>query len=385
MNEYAVLYRKLMDNDCSPEEVDRLVAWLSEEAAPPLAGELIFEQLDRSYEEPMPEDLRLRLESRLRNILGHEAITAREPRFRKMRTWGWAAAAAVLIGISVWFLRPEKKSSVPSAQLLEQISPGSNGAVLTLADGRQVRLDSLENDTIGAQAGALVAVRNGQLTYDPSAAGGNEVQFNTTATPRGRQYQLRLPDGTKVWLNAASSLRYPTAFNGGERRVEITGEAYFEVAKDKTKPFRAVVNGGTTVEVLGTEFNINAYPDDGETKTTLLRGSVKVVRTSGTVTLVPGQQANVKNGVAVVREADTDKAVAWKNGLFDFDGMPLEEAMRQLARWYDITIVYEKGIPDIRFYGAMSRDVSLAGMLKGLEGAGVRFRMEEGRKLVVYP
>jgi ferric-dicitrate binding protein FerR (iron transport regulator) len=217
------------------------------------------------------------------------------------------------------------------------------------------------------------------------------------STPNGRQFTVVLPDGTKVWLNAASSLRYPTMFTGTERKVEVNGEAYFEVAKNASMPFRAVVNNSTVIEVLGTAFNISSYSDDKEIKATLVEGAVRVITDNNTeskinsVVLKPGQQAkitaaeNSRGALTVINNVDIGKVIAWKNGLFNFNGVKLEDAMQQLARWYDIEIIYEKNIPDIQFFGEVSRDVSLAGLLKGLEGAGVNFRIEEGKKLVVYP
>jgi ferric-dicitrate binding protein FerR (iron transport regulator) len=214
------------------------------------------------------------------------------------------------------------------------------------------------------------------------------------STPKGRQFQLVLPDGTKVWLNAASSLRYPTVFDGRLRTVEVTGEAYFEVAKlvnpstGQRVPFHVKVNNKTEIEVLGTHFNINSYDDESAVSTTLLEGSVRVVNGLEKAVITPGQQARIETGsshIKIVPDANVEKVMAWKNGVFDFQDATLEEVMRELQRWYNIDVVYEKGVPQLEFIGRMGRDLSLASVLNGLELSRVHFRIEEGRRLVVLP
>jgi ferric-dicitrate binding protein FerR (iron transport regulator) len=249
--------------------------------------------------------------------------------------------------------------------------------------------------------GAQVTLRNGALQYAPLASAKKEMQYNTMTTPRGRQFRIMLPDGTEVWLNAASSIRYPVEFNSTERRVEITGEAFFHVKSLSLPafnerpaikvPFVVNVNKQMDVEVLGTQFNVNAYPNEQAINTTLMEGVVRV-RTmdtkeepSQTAMLIPGQQASVKNKgnkKITVQDADINKVMAWKNGLFNFENVSLADAMLQLERWYDIDVVYENGIPDIWFSGKISRDTRLAGLLKILEKTGVQFRLD-GRKLIV--
>jgi transmembrane sensor len=322
---------------------------------------------------------------------------------RRMHTWRRytaAVAAIVLLLAGAWYLmihRQKESPSVAKVETPEDILPGRDGAILTLADGRKVVLDSLGNGVIATEKGTRVVLTNGELAY--SSAGTTTPVYNTLTTPRGRQFQLTLPDGTKAWLNAASSLYYPTVFSGDERRVQISGEVYFEVAKDKTKPF--IVNilphsgrgpGGSQLEVLGTQFNVNAYTNEAAIKTTLVEGSLRVLAGSpinyaSPVMLQPGQQAQTNNStyhIQVDKHADVDKVVAWKKGFFNFEDASLEEVMRQLERWYDIEVVYEKGIPDIKFGGKMSNDVSLSGLLKSLQDMEVHFRVE-GRKLIVMP
>lgn len=299
----------------------------------------------------------------------------------------WMAAAAILLllaaGAYIWQLRPADKEVVVTNTTTKDIAPGKAGAVLTLADGTEVVLDSVGNGVIANQQGAKVMLQGGQLAYYADGSTGSTPAYNTMTTPKGRQYNLVLPDGTGVWLNAASSIRFPTRFTGNERRVDVTGEVYFEVAHNAAMPFRARVNDKTEVEVLGTHFNIHAYKDEAGMNTTLLEGSVKIAG----VTLKPGQQASISNNeraVHVIDHADIDKIMAWKNGLFNFNGASLPEVMKQLERWYDIEVVYEKGIPDITFGGKMTKGVSLNGVLIALEKSEVHFRLE-GRKLIVMP
>lgn len=305
-----------------------------------------------------------------------------------LRKWGWAAAAAVLLtagGTYYWSAHRQPRTITAATPAI--IEPGKQGAILTLSDGRQVVLDSLNNGIVAKQSGASIVMAEGQLVYDPTVAGTAALQYNTMTTPKGRQFRLTLPDGTNVWLNAASSLRYPTSFTGNERRVEVTGEAYFEVVKNAAKPFIVQVKDKADIEVLGTSFNINAYENEQAIRTTLLNGSVRVGVPSTdykkAVVLVPGQQAQIANKqITVAVNQPTDKILAWKNGLFNFDGADLEEVMRQLERWYDIEVIYENGIPHTRFIGELSRQIALTDLLDILKRTEVDFRVE-GRKLIV--
>jgi ferric-dicitrate binding protein FerR (iron transport regulator) len=245
----------------------------------------------------------------------------------------------------------------------------------------------LKNGLITTQNGTKVMLRNGQLVYDADQLSANRTVYNIMSTPKGRQFQLVLPDGSQVWLNAASSIRYPTSFTGKDRRVEITGEAYFEVAHNPSVPFKVEVNKQSEVTVLGTHFNINSYENEESVSTTLLEGSVQVKNQAGMIVLKPGQQAKVTglDKINVLSNVNLDKVMAWKNGVFNFEDATLQEVMRQLERWYDIDVVYEKNIPKLEFFGKMGKDLSLAAVLSGLEKSNVHFRMEEGRRLVVLP
>lgn len=303
-----------------------------------------------------------------------------------LRKWGWAAAILLVLGTGIYFWTTGNKSNVSQVATAKpgEIAPGRDGAILTLADGSQVVLDSLGNGVIAVQNGAQAVIRNGKLEYDVTGVMPREMVYNTIATPKGRQFSLLLPDGSRVWLNAASSIRFPTRFIGQERCVNISGEAYFEVAKNAAMPFRVSLNNGTNIEVLGTHFNVQAYEDEHSIYTTLLEGRVK----TGGLVLAPGQQAQMSRrnpgNVKRVSEVDIDNVMAWKNGLFNFNGASLQQVMKQLERWYNIEVVYEKGVPNIGFGGKMTKSISLNGVLIALEKSEVHFRLE-GRKLIVMP
>ena len=314
-----------------------------------------------------------------------------------LRRW-WAAAVllALLITGAYWLL-PVKQNASNGVMADRQLLPGQPGAVLTLSDGTEILLDSIEEGVVAQESGARASVVAGELVYEGHS---NQRLYNTVTTPPGRQYRLVLPDGTKVWLNAASSIRFPTSFEKEYRKVSVTGEAYFEVSNNTRSPFQALVDRQVEIVVLGTRFNINAYADEGTIRTTLLEGAVRVSLMEdlpaetlhNAVTLGPGQQAVVstggrqtpgsKTGIAVVKEVDPDMVMAWKNGLFNFEGLTLDAAMRQLSRWYNIEVEYPYGVPDIILTGKMTRGVTLLDLLVVLEKLGVKYKLE-GTRLVV--
>jgi ferric-dicitrate binding protein FerR (iron transport regulator) len=264
------------------------------------------------------------------------------------------------------------------------VLPGGNRALLTLANGSSIVLDSAADGILAQQGNTRIKKLNGgQIVYSVPGMKPEAVFYNVLTTPRGGQYRLALPDGSQVWLNAASSIRYPTAFTGRERRVEITGEAYFEIAKNPQMPFYVKVND-MQVEVLGTHFNVMAYANEDAVRTTLLEGSVKVNRGSSTVFLKPGQQSALgeKGAVSVIDGADTEEAVAWKNGLFEFDNVSIETVLRQISRWYDVDVQYEGNTMPSHFGGQISRYSNLSQVLKILELSGIHFRIE-GKRLIV--
>lgn len=296
------------------------------------------------------------------------------------RAWLSAAAALLILLVGAWFFTVSRRQSpIPAMVAKIDLPPGTNKAVLTLANGRQVVLDDAKNGDIAVQGGAMVEkLKNGQLAYTPKE-NTTAVAYNTLTTPRGGQHYIRLEDGTEIWLNAASSIRFPTAFRKGERIIEMTGEAYFKVTHRPSQPFHVRVND-VEVEDIGTEFNINGYADEQNTRTTLLRGAVRIEKT----VLRPGQEAQVSGieGIRVINKADTEQVVAWRNGFFAFHHTLLSDVMRQLSRWYDVDIIYEGKITDRYFGGTISRQSTAGEALKILEESNVHFRIEH-KKIIV--
>lgn len=311
----------------------------------------------------------------------YASIVQKEPRriFTLPRV---AAAAAVLLLATWWFTQTNKTTTTP--QIVEEkkeILPGSNKAILTLADGSTVTLDSAGNQVI-SRGDTKISQQNGQLLY--SSAGKTAEGYNKLSTPRGGQFRVVLPDGTKVWLNSASSLRYPMAFTGKERIVELEGQGYFEVAQNAEQPFKVKANE-MEVQVLGTHFDIMAYADENTVNTTLLEGAVQVKEGNTARLLKPGQQAILKSHVFSVQEADVKRVIAWKNGLFVFNDMALPAILREVARWYDVEIVYET-TPGTELYGGgLARNLHLSNVLTLLEGSGFNHFRVEGRKVIVLP
>lgn len=353
--------------------------------------EIMQEQQQKGYAMQADfEDSYQRMRSTLQTRVGK-----RTPYLR--RYWWSAAAALVLLIAGTWYfsgMQKQEQPAHPEQPTIAEIQPGQEGAILTLADGTKVLLDTMGNGALAVQNGAALYLQNGQLEYKKAGEANEQETFNTLATPKGRQFRIVLPDGTVAWLNAASSIRYPTRFTKDIRRVDITGEVYFEAApateQGRRVPFLVNADNRFEVEVLGTHFNVNAYEDEPLLNTTLLEGKVAVTgtRTKQKVVLEPGQQASLQLKPAAkelsVRKAATGKVMAWKNGVFDFEDARLDEVMRQLKRWYDIDVKYEAGVPDIEFVGKMTRDIPLNGLLIALEKSNVHFRLE-GRTLVVTP
>lgn len=396
------LYIKWYNKTATPEERAELIALLeagvTQEQLTPLLSEL-WESLreDDSFSFHQKQQLADKI---LQQWPAEPVVAA--PAQKRLYAWKWIAAAAVLLLIGspfIWkLLSPhqgpaQKKAAVATS--VEVIQPGRQGAVLTLADGRRVVLDSVGKGVISSQEGTRVIWQNNQLVYETGngIAAANSTACNTMATPKGRQFQLVLPDGSKVWLNAASSIRYPVVFAKNERKVELTGEAYFEVAHDKARPFR-VQTPNQVVQALGTGFNVNAYENEGLEKTTLIEGRVSVTTSvrepagnhPRSVILNPGQQAVIDQHKQAVRVSNdqTEAAVAWKNGYFYLENMPFDQVMKQLERWYDIQVQYENGVPDLHFVGGLSRNMTLNALIRALQVSEVHFKMEAGRRLIVY-
>ena len=302
--------------------------------------------------------------------------------------WRYAAAAALLGAICLtfffWWPRPSSGLTAKLPQNVDTtIQPGGDRATLTLADGSVILLTEAADGTLASQGSSRVIKRsNGEIVYEGGGSENSAPLYNTVSTPRGGKFRLSLPDGSKVWLNAASSLRYPTSFTGSTRDVVLTGEAYFEIAHNPAQPFHVQAND-MQVEVLGTHFNVMAYDNEAGLATTLLEGSVRVRTPRQQMQLKPGEQALEEGGAMSLRhDVNVQQVVAWKNDYFQFNGDGLDRLMRQLERWYDVTVVYEGAVPQKSFGGKVSRSSPLTDVLKALELAGVKFRME-GRKIIV--
>jgi hypothetical protein len=315
------------------------------------------------------------------------------PLIKKRRHWlNYAAAASILLGIVIGFYfysQPQKQSIVKNKTVKNDFLPGTNKAVLTLANGSKLSLTGGNKGLLARQGvTAINKKEEGKVEYRPGAEGLTENQpaptlYNTVTTPKGGQYRVVLPDGTKVWLNTASSIRFPTSFTGNDRRVAISGEVYFEVAKNKEKPF-IVSTGNQKVTVLGTHFDINAYQDENAVKTTLFEGSVKVSSGDNIVLLKPGQQSQLsnENKLIVSNDIDTDEVIAWKNGFFQFNKADIQTIMNQISRWYDVEVKYEGQVQPGHYYGKISRNVNASKVLKVLELSGMHFTIEGGKIIV---
>lgn len=409
MNRFETLRKGYQEGLLQEAELAEFLELISK-ADSPLAGQIDALLQAGKSGQPAPGEKEIILR-RIRERM--QPFQPANAKIHFLRRYRWAVAALLLLtGTALVFLlrhHPSKEltgSGRPASPVYDA-APGKTGAILTLADGSAIQLDSAGQGVIATQGHTKVQLDNGQLSYQVEKSNG-DVAWNTMTTPRGRQFQLVLPDGSKVWLNAGSSLTYPVAFTGPERKVSISGEAYFEIRKDKI-PFKVDLlsaPGGYSrgqVEVLGTHFNVNAYEDEANSKTTLLEGSVRINVKSETAngkplspltfdisrTLSPGQQAiiplsaqsNQSSGIQV-QATDVEAVVAWKNGLFNFHKADLPTVMRQQSRWYDVEVVYQGPVPGRLFGGEVERNLHLSQVIKILSKMGVHCTIE-GRKLLV--
>ena len=418
--ELSALFKKLLNNQCSNEEADLIVELLADKDKEAFFNELIKEYLVQEVEEDeISDDVRKRLKTGLDLILGSGTKDTDTANSRNLlvKPFSYAAAAVILICLSTGlFFYLENKENIQS-QIANRkslpILPGGNKAVLTLADGSKIVLNDASNGEIAQQADiSIKKTKDGQLVYEAgkkelsgNMPQGKEPLLNTITTPKGGQYQVVLPDGTKVWLNAASSLKYPAVFNGHERIVELSGEAYFEVAKisglsitkgsnslEKNIPFLVITNH-QTIEALGTHFNVNAYADEPDTKTALLEGSVRVSVAGKpdteqkdllTKVLKPGEQSELYGNHLKIGNGNAESAIAWKNGKFQFENEPIESVMRKIARWYDVDIDYHGNMEKKMFSGTISKYDNVNEVLKMLQLTGtVYFKINERRITVM--
>ncbi|NLR64383.1 FecR family protein [Chitinophaga varians] len=292
-----------------------------------------------------------------------------------------AAGIALVLGAGLWSLSGRKNTRLAAGGAATKTSapvlPGSNKAILLLDDGSAITLNDSTRQTVGA-----ARVQGEALVYD-QAGNQEDMKYNTLKTPQGGQFAVVLPDGSKVWLNAASSLKYPVSFNSRHRTVELTGEAYFDITPDKNKPFTVRVNN-MEVQVLGTSFNVTAYPEEKNIKTTLITGAVNVNAGNSTKHLLPGQQAVWDDARQfAITNADINSVLAWKNGKFEFAGEEVGVALRQLARWYDLELQFEAGVPDEHLTASFPRNTSLDNIIRMLELSGVHCKLDN-RRLTVH-
>ena len=381
-------------NRASKEEVKEMFEWLRTDAGDNALKKMVLEQ---SQEQAPGTAFSQQDWDKMWAVIKGATCRKRKAPVFAMPLVRVAAAVILfaLAGGAWWMLSKEKtKTPAPVAAVHYQndVPPGGNNAVLTLANGSSIVLNNAQNGLLAQQGNTnVVKLGNGALAYRAQNKNTGELLYNTISTPRGGQYQMALPDGSKVWLNAVSSLHFPTAFTGSERVVELTGEAYFEVAHmvspaGKKIPFHVKVNG-MDVEVVGTHFNIMAYSNEQDIKTTLLEGKVNVTQNGVTQKLEPGRQATVDNKTQAITVADanTEQAVAWKNGFFRFKMTGIRELMRQVERWYNVDVEYKTDRTDQDYTGIVPRTQNISGLLQTLEMTGtVHFRVE-GKKIIVLP
>lgn len=392
------LFQKYLDNQCTPDEILRLLKYFDAGENEAILKKLIHrESRLTGYPLYSGEGFDSLLNASFTKIKRAISVDKNEPvsaPLYKLRWFKMCAAAVVLFLIpatAFYFLHPKKESGVvvknTNIQPAQDIPAGHNNAVLTLDNGATILLDTAANGTLAKQGNIKVLKLNGQIAYNKTGDMKAKPVYNTITTSNGNQYQLILTDGSKIWLNAASSIRFPNAFTGSERKVEITGEVYFEIAKNPAKPFKVdfknTAGEKDEIEVLGTHFNVNTYSDEPGMKATLLEGSVKIKAGNKTQMLSPGQQANItSNGIEVKKNVDLENVMAWKNGYFLFDNTDIYTLMRQVSRWYNVDVKYQGKITEEGFSGKISREVPLSKFIEVLELNDVHVTTE-GRTVII--
>lgn len=385
----AELIGKLLNDDISPDEHLWLKEWVSESAE----NRVQFEKLtDAGFlEEKLNFWDKIDNDKAWNELLRKLPEPKSEPvrRFNYTSLLKYAAIVIMTLSVSILLYRQNenrvKGNDKPQIAQTTRIKPGSNNAILILGNGQKVALRNHVPVSINEDDGTAVSNKDEILAYKHTgkANAGQEVIYNTIVVPRGGEYQLVLADGSKIWMNSASSLRYPTSFSGSERKVYLSGEAYFEVAKNAKMPF-IVKTDKAEVQVLGTHFNVKAYADEVICKTTLLEGAVKVQSLGVVNEIKPGQQAiiNGDGGQRITSDINIDEEVAWKNGLFMFNKSDIKEVLQQVSRWYDIDVIYEGKVPDLQFSGQLSRKVDFYGFTNILKYAGLNFTIK-GKTVII--
>lgn len=387
MEKAEELFTRFLNNECSKEEIEQLMEAFASGKDAAVFNEILRRQLETAAD---GQDYTAEIQAVYNRIEQHIHPPAK-PTWVLWKQVAVAASLILVISIGGWlffYQKGTKPIAATKPALAKDFAPGSAKAMLTLANGDVVGLDSAGIGTLTKQGHTSVTKPDsGRLVYAANGAP-DQILYNTITVPRGGHYEVTLSDGTKVWLNAASSLHFPTAFSGKQRVVEITGEAYFEVASRAAAPF-IVKNGEVEIKVLGTHFNVNSYREEGAAKITLLEGKVAVSGHQGRDArlLNPGQQARINpagNNIDVLTDVDIASVIAWKNNVFYFRNADIKTIMRELSRWYDIEVSYEGDIPQREFSGKISRNTNVSNVLKILEQSKIHFRVEP-RGIVVTP
>lgn len=382
------LVEKKLRGTITTEEQSLLQQWLNQEPG----EEMVWYSGD--LEE---QSLRERLLKRIKETANISDPSDKAPNRLVLKSFRWAAAAVILLlltgGLGYFLLSKKGISHADIVQnkgiVIQDIAPGHSGAILTLANGKEVTLDSVNNGEIAIQGNHALVKKNGELIYqrDPSdrgnVDGSDAIIYNTMTTHRGREFKVILSDGTRVWLNAASSITYPTVFTGKERQVTTTGEVYFEVARDSRHPF-IVSTDKAKITVLGTHFDVMDYPDEEQVRTTLLEGAVMVSRGKRQVIIKPGQQASFfkQSDFIYVSKADTGQAIAWVEGKLSLDDLGVGAIMRRISRWYDVSVEFDGPVPQDHFWGLIKRDVSLSDMLRVLRANGINANFKDNKIII---
>lgn len=377
------LAQKWLDGTITPEEKDEFDQW--------------YNAFDDTVHETGSHEGEAGLRERIKNQIFSQADIPQPDKgpARPVPYWLGLAATLLLFALAgAYFLIRAKPAPAYDARVPKQdLLPGGNKAMLTLSGGQTIILNDASNGRIASEGSVAISkAGDGSVVYKKAgvnAAQKNKaVPLNTLSTPKGGQYHLTLADGTKVWLNAASSIQFPAVFQGSAREVAVTGEVYFEVAHNPAQPFRVTAND-QQIEVLGTHFDVNAYTDEPDTRTTLLEGKVKIISKNQNAILHPGQQAQIRLAgagapIAIKTLRNAEEVIAWKNGFFEFDQAGVTSIMRQVARWYDVQVIYSGRIPDKTFSGTIARNANASQLLEILSYSGLHFKIE-GKKVIITP
>lgn len=378
--EYNSLYEKYIAGKCSEDELVELENYQDSL----ILKEQVWDNTIMGDSEEIKQSIQIDLSNSIQEY----------NRIRKFKTRAWQSAAAavlIIISTSIYYFQESHEQvlvNTETPRFKNDVAPGNNKAVLTLDDGSKIDLDDAKTGILASESNVdIKKTGEGKLEYTASIQDAKIIKYNVLRTPMGGEYQLVLPDGSKVWLNSGSTLRFPTSFVGSERIVELKGEAYFDITKNSKMPFLVRTNNAMDIKVLGTQFNIMAYDDEKNINTTLIEGSVEVLKGLGKTMLKPGQEAvlNKGSGNIKVSIADLEQAIAWKNGYFIFSNENIESIMRKVSRWYNVDVIYQGNLSNKDFVGTISRNKNVSELLKMLELTGAVHFSIDGRRITVMP